>query len=804
MVSTAQDTALVSLQIEAGYEGAFREGYWLPVRVEVSNRGAALTGKLIVRPETSGRVVSNAYSTPLELPAGSVKTTFLYLQARAFPPEITVELLDAEGVRVTQQKVGLQPLESQDRLHVLLTGDTATSIPLNSVRAAGTTARQVRWSAAYLPDYAAALQAVDTLWIIGADTTTLTTAQRQALTLWVLDGGHLVVTGGAEAAARLSAIVDLLPLQPTGTQGVDEVAALARFAQRSERLAQRTIITTGNLREQAVVLAATDDLPLLARWQYGNGTVDYLTVDPALAPLNNWEGAADLWFAIGSTSYPRPFWTQNVLDAQNAALAMSILPGIDLLPPVTSMIAFLVAYIVLIGPVNYWVLSWLNRRGWAWVTIALCILLFSGLAWTVGFNLRGNEVTVSRLNVIRGWAHSDIALLDQFVSVLAPRRGTYTLEVPAERLLRVLPTLSQSGFLQTNVAQSNVEIEQGSQFRAREFAVDGGIFANFGVTGTVAKPAISGEFALVYNADGTQGLQGFIRNDSDITLTEPLLLTRGGSYALGAPLAAGDLVTLDTANLVIMPTKDRQPVASGLEYPYERVIGLRENREIRAQNAQSILEISSTALRAGDGLQTQVNNRRRALLDALLADLYGSPGRGDEVYLVGWAQIPANDVTLLGTPYLNLDTSLFVLQLPVTTTPPRGETVTLHPDQFQWVSLIREAVEGDSAHNLTLLPDSTVVMRYTPLPSAVLRTVQEVTVRVDRSSGYGRNVRVEIWNWATQEWESLGSLQDDEYVLAQPQPYLGAQNAVQIRLALQTEVGSAWIRRLSVVQSGEF
>src|SRR5215218_5566017 len=114
----AQDdlSSTITLTVDAGYAGHYRENYWLPVRVQVRNDGPDLNGTLTIRPETSGRVVSNTYSTPLDLPANSEKVAFLYIQARTSPPEIIVELLDSDGTRVEQKAAPLVYTEVQDAL----------------------------------------------------------------------------------------------------------------------------------------------------------------------------------------------------------------------------------------------------------------------------------------------------------------------------------------------------------------------------------------------------------------------------------------------------------------------------------------------------------------------------------------------------------------------------------------------------------------------------------------------------------------------------------------------------------------
>ncbi|NOG49686.1 MAG: hypothetical protein HND48_09765 [Chloroflexi bacterium] len=73
------------------------------------------------------------------------------------------------------------------------------------------------------------------------------------------------------------------------------------------------------------------------------------------------------------------------------------------------MLAFLLAYVVLIGPVNYFILSRIGRREFAWLTVPGLIAVFTIAAWVTGFNLRGTDVTLSRLSVIESWPGAEDA-----------------------------------------------------------------------------------------------------------------------------------------------------------------------------------------------------------------------------------------------------------------------------------------------------------------------------------------------------------------------------------------------------------
>lgn len=816
-IGQAQVDDIITMQVDAGYGGYFRENYWFPLRISVQNGGPDLTGKLIVRPETSGTVISNAYSTPIDLPNGASQSVFLYLQARAFPPEVTVELLDEEGSRAARLVSNIRAMNPEEALHIIVAGPNTETIVLGGLNAGGYTNQQIRWDISNIPDDALALEAVDTIFLTNIDSEALSTAQRDALTNWVAGSGHLIVTGGPESLPTAAAISDLLPLVPDNTVTVDDLNGLNTLVAEESALDARAVIASGDVRDEATILAANaDGTPLVARWRYGSGTVDYIAADPTLVPLRSWESMQDLWFNLVASVDSFPGWTNGILDYDEAAVSVAIMPGIDLLPPVSSMLLYLVLYILLIGPVNYFILSRINRRGWAWFTIPLLIAIFAGLSWTVGFNLRGNDVIVSRLHIIESWPNAEDARIRELVGVLSPRRQAYDLELANERFLRVMSS-NQENLLSQNLTQSTAEIVQDTDFSAEEFTVDGGIFANFIAEGTTARPGISGSFTLTYNPDNTQTLQGAIRNDSNITLTDAVLLARGVAYHLGEPLMPGDVQTI-SPDLITLAADSEPPQPSPLEYVAENLMAntsiarLRTISRTNNNSTNDVLGLAGLTSREISaymselaGSESEIFNRRAALLNSFMIDQFGSTGRGHDVYLVGWSDAWERDLEL-GAPWTTVDTALYIVEMNVTVEqPPSSQRVQLTPDEFTWVGLDRIGVDATSGPNdMLLIPNSSMTLRYTPISTAMLTEVDEIGLHIDRRASRGIRVALELWNWETQTWDLQEDIRTEDYVISNPEPYLGPFNAVDIRVSLGDELGSARLQGLWVTQAGNF
>jgi len=813
----AQDIqALIEMDVQAGYDSYFREGYWVPLRIFVRNNGDDITGKLTVRPETSGRVVSNTYSTPIDLPNGSQKAAFLYVQVSGFPPRILVELLDDDDERVTDVSVTLLPISSKDQLHVVVAGATSSTIPLNDLHVGGYLSQQATWRIENIPENSAALQAVNTLVFINADTEQLSSGQRAAIADWVAGGGHLIFTGGPGWQATASGLTNLLPFAPDGSATINSIEPLQTYVTDSGDIIEESlVIATGIANDDARIIAALDDdTPLLVRHPYGSGTVDYLVADPTLEPLVSWDGLPDLWLNLASSAYVRPAWTQHALDRREAINGVSILPGVDLLPSALALCGFLAFYVGLIGPLNYLVLARFNRREWAWVTIPLFIIIFSVLAWTVGFNLRGNEITLSRLTLVQSWSDHERAQVQQVIGLLSPRRDTYSLDMPQNSTLSLLPTLTQTGLLTGNITQANTEILQTSTFNARNLAVDGGIFANFYAQSSIERPEFGGSLLLRYGSNGFQTLEGTLRNDSDITLKDPLLLVRGSVFELDADLSPGDFITLNDGTLSI--NGEPVPAPSPLEYRYGSLLqsttlgggfygSASDFRTIDHILNTSIQIPNNTGNAALDEADWEQQQRKRAFLTAFLRDQYTATSRGDNAYLVGWADEWADDITIEDVPWVSLDTTLYITELNVLMEPPpQNQMVRIMPDQFTWTALERVNLLDGGGANLSLPPDGSITLELRPIDSAILREVEQMQLYIDRSGGAGSLLDVEAWHAARGEWVMLDDVIQEGYNFNNPSAFLGAENQLRLRLSLGESYSAAFINAVRLEQWGRF
>jgi hypothetical protein len=811
----AAQTSLVELVARAGYDGAFRPGLWAPVWVEAANNGDDLTGQIIIRPETSGDGLPNAFSTPVTLASGARQTIPLYITPQPFATQLRVELMDDSGVVRASQTVAVRSLDATDTLYLVFNDTPTGIIDLTEAAFGGSIAAQANWPVSQLPESGELLRAVDVILFDDVDTTGLTQRQKDALREWVAGGGHLIAAGGANWQATDAGLLELLPVLPETSTTVDTLAPLAAALRLPPDAAGQLdsrggiVVTTGTLADDAVVLAALDDgTPLAARRSLGAGVIDFLAADPNAEPLRSWGFLPALWLTLQTTRAPQPGWTQGYTNADQSIRAAEILPGVDAVPDILPLVAFLALYVAIIGPANYLLLKRLNRLEWAWATIPASIALFTVAAWALGYSLRGDDAILNRLTVVQAWAGEPRARFDGIIGVFSPRRASYVLETGDAAYIRPVPVPDDVGSLLTSSAAASTNVVQTNISAARDFAVDASFVSPFWVTGMTDRPAVSGSASLQYDTTvaGQMLVRGSVTNETDVTLTDPVILARGMGMMLSEPIAPGDVATFEgvlpgqgaASDMPLVPTRS----SAFLSFRQSSL-----NASSETSVAQIIgperYELEPTLFLQSQSPEDEATWRRQLMLWSIVDDSYESTGRGDAVYLAAWSDQPAGDIALAGADWTQQVTTLYLVELATDIARPAGETLTISPDRFTWAVLDYQGIGALTPVDLNMSPGEVVSFRFTPLPAARLDVVDTLTVTLANLNTGSRRIPISLYNHETGLWEEI-VITRDGFTTDDPAPYLGLGNAVEVRLVADDIGGYLRIGRIDVMQSGRF
>ncbi|HWI64845.1 MAG TPA: hypothetical protein VNT75_23695, partial [Symbiobacteriaceae bacterium] len=264
------------------------------------------------------------------------------------------------------------------------------------------------------------------------DTSLLSREQLGALEAWVGRGGTLLLAGGPEWKRTFAALPpSLVPVAVSGVRQAD-VQSLAKIS--GKPLTGTAPVSDGKaLRGQ--VLAAAGETPLVLVDRVGTGKVVYLAADPSLEPLAGWTGLADLLDRVVAAPAPDQFVNRG--NTENMMMnALQQLPGLGL-PSPWLMGGILGGYMLLVGPLSYFILKRKDRREWLWVTVPVLSLGFVGAVYSAGFgkqvNLISHLITVTELAPGTG-----AATMTSYLGVYAPSRDRLDVDLGGTRLVRPL------------------------------------------------------------------------------------------------------------------------------------------------------------------------------------------------------------------------------------------------------------------------------------------------------------------------------------------------------------------------------
>lgn len=431
----------IEIKVDVGYNGYVALSRINPVIVELDNHSAStnLSGELIL--EYNGI----EYTTPLNLPTPSKKRLYLYFPCDAWPPYLLLRIRTkeySEQIELTENKF-FKVLEKGDSSVIVLTKQDGSLGVLNGMpivrlqRDLYANPNAVVTSGKVIVSYfdldevdvnPKFFNRADTIVLADIDYNQVSPLLAEALQACAAGGTSIVFSLGLNGAGvAQSPLAQLCPLQVEGTVQLDD---LGSFGQKyGFRRNSTATFAVGTLQPGAKVDSWANGYPAIISNTFGGGTISALAFDFTQFPFKQDEGltgvfsdcalkmehsaGVDDWFV-----HPGPL--DKVLS--NLVESKPLAPGFVAL--------FLVAYIVLIGPFNFFLLGKLKRKTLVWVTIPGLIVAFSYIGLFTGYMYRGTDNVISYFQELHIYPNSSFVPYQTVMLVFTAERTRYELEVP--------------------------------------------------------------------------------------------------------------------------------------------------------------------------------------------------------------------------------------------------------------------------------------------------------------------------------------------------------------------------------------
>lgn len=688
-----QSKLIVSAQAGYGDTGAYLMGEWVPVRVTLANPPGGASRRVTVRVATgsTGQGTLGAYQQEVDLPAQSRKEVTLYTYSSEFAHRFHVELYEG-GTLIDSADATADPSEppagmivavasSDTSLLNALKGEQLGHVltPLQSggpggyayygrLPATSTTVAHIALSD--LPTLSQALDSLGAIVLDDVDSGALTDEQRSGLEGWVARGGLLLATYRPGGADTLAGLDDLMPVAVTGSRTVSSLSSLSDLV--AAPLTTTGAITIGNasvktgetFASSTRALAQQDGVPVFAVRDVGQGHVVYMGVSPSLPPLKGWDGLPalekrifsehDLKLSYGGmlrftpSSQSYGYYASGVYTAFGG---MFDLPGLEL-PNVWLVGGFLLAYILIVGPLNFIILRRIRRTELAWFTIPGLVVLFSVIAYLLAVGSKGGDLVTIRVNAINTTEGLPVATLEQHVGVFSPLRSTYRFTLDANS---AVTEMNPYGYYQARTS-SGAPVSSG----AGTTTIDNVNIDTWGLRAFVAEHTAALNAPLQADLHlGNNTIVGKVKNRTNGPLQD-VALVRGDAVQYIGYIAPGDEadVRLPIQNGVFNNSSPEQllPMPAGVVNP--------QNGYMYGQVGQ----VNGTA-------QREYDRKVNALSVALYPLLSAEPPTEMQVVMVAWGPAPPNRFEINGHSTQDKEENVWVSTAPVTAT--EGDQLSL-------------------------------------------------------------------------------------------------------------------------------
>jgi hypothetical protein len=506
----------ISFTVDAGFQGYYRLYSWFPVHFTIENDGPDIQGILEWNfPDSSTNML---FQREIELPRGSRKQVTMFVLTQNSPRIGQASLKEKNNVLV-KQSFQLNYLDlNQFTVGVVSTNATL----LNSLTGMSIPKRTqtvvLHLTPDDLVDNPQAMTTFDVLFLHDVTTADLHQAQLDALRHWVLLGGQLVVSGGVHAGQTSSGLSDMLPVTVGNLTNDVSLASLTELLDTSQTAAPiptDVTISQVQLRDKAQTL---DSQSLLTTRTLGNGQVIFSAFD--LGALRAWINEPELWSQVlwntvrfdPTLSY---VWYQNLLlDIVQLAILR--------LPSFWTLLIFILSYIVIIGPLNFFILHRIKRVELAWITIPVLVLFFVFGTYGGSFLVRGNTPELLHVSIVQGFEGEQWGQETTHMGIFSPKRQAYTVSFPHDTLACIydMESFSRNKIIRWNEEKTTLP----------NFLVDVSSLR----TVVLERPLSQMPWRVESSLEIVRGeLVGNVKNVGDISLTDALLVYGNSVQELG-------------------------------------------------------------------------------------------------------------------------------------------------------------------------------------------------------------------------------------------------------------------------------
>lgn len=557
LMTNADGSKEIEVDFEIGYENFYKYNQMIPVRVEVKNNGEDINGnlKILFPTQFRNKQLFTAYSQELRIAKGATKFIDFPLIITENIKDVTIRITNENGNTIWEDKFKISRGLANDSVSIGVLSDDVESLGyFNTVlfpKSDGSNKSrnsEVIDLNSYVPEDWKLLELFDIIIVNNYDTELLNNNQLLALKTWVDKGGVLLVGTGPNYQKTLKGLENLNFVQAHGTDKIDANILFNSIGSTHNSSELLTLIKADS-QDEDIFLSASGT-SLIYNKKLGLGNITITGFDLGLSPIIDWgkkavffKGLLEKNLRFSKSENDSKISTQptRIYSGRRYFHVLEYIPMNRIVSP-NVILGIIVAFILLIGPINYIVLKKLDMREKAWITIPAIVLIFSLVIYIWGFRTRFDRPLVNSISIVKVTSDTDKASINTTSGVLGFKNGDVSIKVDAKESLFFNPnyawtdnTKFQDGdiileYVIRNNSISNIIFKKSSMWDLSPLSSEGTI-------------ELDGKVNRNLHMDGNK-VKGEIENLSNLNIEDAVLIY-GGSYIKLGDINKGDKKTID-------------------------------------------------------------------------------------------------------------------------------------------------------------------------------------------------------------------------------------------------------------------